>query len=162
MQRKIFYIKKLTDKLLDALFQNNINEDIRKSKKKARPFSRFFSQEGWLGLQTRYCPNCGSERVVQGINIWVYDFMCLCRYILLGDVDILLNCNLSDVYAIPWEVRNWRSTPRKSCPVWTFLPIWKCSDYLILTTLKEDMSNKISELTNNEVPINFEMILKNE
>jgi len=40
--------------------------------------------------------------------------MCLCRYILLGDVDILLNCNLSDVYAIPWEVRNWRSTQRKS------------------------------------------------
>ena len=26
--------------------------------------------------------------------------MYLCRYILLGDVDILLNCNLSDVYAI--------------------------------------------------------------
>jgi len=27
---------------------------------------------------------------------------------------------------------------------------------IVLTTLKEDMSNKISELTNNEVPINFE------
>ena len=30
--------------------------------------------------------------------------MCLCRYILLGDVDILLNCNLSDVYAIRSEL----------------------------------------------------------
>ncbi|KAG4090300.1 hypothetical protein H8356DRAFT_1431295 [Neocallimastix lanati (nom. inval.)] len=78
------------------------------------PYPGFYGT-WWPGLQTGYCPNCG--------------------YILLGDVDILLNCNLSDVYAITKRAstyfhENWRSTLKKCCPKGSILPIGRYCDYL--------------------------------
>ncbi|KAG4081479.1 hypothetical protein H8356DRAFT_1327570, partial [Neocallimastix lanati (nom. inval.)] len=84
---------------------------------------------------------------LQGINVWVKDFICPCRYILLGVVDILLNCNLSDIYAIAKlyctgfkgkEALREKAYKKILSNLWLFsrkfLPIWKYCDYLNIPT----------------------------
>ncbi|KAG4097532.1 hypothetical protein H8356DRAFT_1425298 [Neocallimastix lanati (nom. inval.)] len=47
-----------------------------------------------------YCPNCGTERVVQVLSFNIFTWELTSGYILLDDIDTLLNYNLSYLYKI--------------------------------------------------------------